>query len=263
MFEIRRKKNSDGATPEDCRKMIGDHLHFGAAEAYKLLRTNLSFSIPDEAGCKIIGITSALRAEGKSTTAVNIAYSMAQNGQKVLMIEADLRLPTVAKRLHVMRKPGLSNLLVGQNNGAEVIQPSGLLSNLWVIAAGDIPPNPAELLGSEQMATVIRTLAKSFDVIVVDMPPVQVVSDALILSKLMSGMVVVVRQNVCDRKSLDETVRQLQFVDAKILGFVMTGVDNQQKGYGRYRRYGQNSKYRYAYRYGYYGKNKTDVKNEG
>ena len=131
---------------------------------------------------------------------------------------------------------------------------SNVVDCLDLLPAGIVPPNPAELLGSEQMATVIRTLAKSFDVIIVDMPPIQVVSDALILSKLMSGMVVVVRQNVCDRKSLDETVRQLQFVDAKILGFVMTGVDNQQKGYGRYRRYGQYSKYRYAYRYGYYGK---------
>ena len=95
----KRRKNRDILTPEESRKTLGDNLSFAAAEAYKLLRTNLDFSLPGVEGCKIIGVTSALKGEGKSTSAVNIAYTMAQTGKNVLLLEMDMRLPTLAKRL--------------------------------------------------------------------------------------------------------------------------------------------------------------------
>lgn len=230
----KKNKHRDNMTPAEARKVLADNMNFAAAEAYKLLRTNLNFSIPDTTGCKIIGVTSALRGEGKSTTSVNIAYTMAQTVEKVLLIECDLRLPTLAKRIQVKAKPGLSNLLVGQCNGNEAIQKSGLASNLWVMTSGDIPPNPAELLGSENMALTLQAMAEVFDVIIVDLPPVTAVSDAVIVSKSVDGMVVVVRQEYCDRAAVDETIRQLRFVKAKILGFVMTGADTQSKNYKRY-----------------------------
>lgn len=229
-----KKNNPNLYKAEDQRRMIGDGLSFAASEAYKLLRTNLMFSLPDESGCQIIGVTSAMRGEGKSTTAINMAYSMAQTGQRVLLLEADLRLPNIAKRLHIASKPGISNLLAGQCKGSEVLQASGLMENLAVIVAGDTPPNPAELLSSKQMKIVVNSLAKSFDVIVVDLPPVNVVSDALIVSKMISGMVVVVRQDFCDRASLAEVVRKLRFAETKILGFVMTGSNVHKKNYKRY-----------------------------
>ena len=187
---------------------------------------------------KIIGVTSALKGEGKSTTSVNIAYTMAQTGNKVLLLETDMRLPTLAKRIRVKAKPGLSNLLVGQCGGNEMIQKSGLLPNLWVATAGDIPPNPAELLGSKNMSKTLQALADIFDVIIVDLPPVTAVSDAVIVSKLVHGMVIVVRQDYCDRSAIEETVRQLRFAGTKILGFVMTGANTQKKGYKRYKAYG-------------------------
>ena len=229
-----KKNNPNLYKAEDQRRMIGDGLSFAASEAYKLLRTNLMFSLPDESGCQIIGVTSAMRGEGKSTTAINMAYSMAQTGQRVLLLEADLRLPNIAKRLHIASKPGISNLLAGQCKGSEVLQASGLMENLAVIVAGDTPPNPAELLSSKQMKIVVNSLAKSFDMIVVDLPPVNVVSDALIVSKMISGMVVVVRQDFCDRASLAEVVRKLRFAETKILGFVMTGSNVHKKNYKRY-----------------------------
>lgn len=238
----RRNKNRDILTPEETRKTLGSNLNFAAAEAYKLLRTNLDFSLPGEKKCKVIGVTSALRGEGKSTTAVNIAYTMAQSGGKVLLIEADLRLPTLAKRVRAKSKPGLSNLLVGQCSGNDTLQRSELIQNLWVITAGDIPPNPAELLGSSNMAATVKALADVFDVIILDLPPLTAVSDALIISKLVDGMLIVVRQDYCDRGSADEVVRQLRFVDAKILGFVMTGADTQKKNYKRYGTYGDYKK---------------------
>lgn len=229
-------------TPEEARKTLGSNLNFAAAEAYKLLRTNLDFSLPGDKKCKVIGVTSALRGEGKSTTAVNIAYTMAQSGGKVLLIEADLRLPTLAKRVHAASRPGLSNLLVGQCSGNDTLQRSGLINNLWVMTAGDIPPNPAELLGSANMAATVKALADVFDVIILDLPPVTAVSDALIISKLVDGMLIVVRQDYCDRHSADEVVRQLRFVDGKILGFVVTGADTQKKTYKRYGNYGDYKK---------------------
>lgn len=237
-----KNKNRDMLTPEEARKTLGSNLNFAAAEAYKLLRTNLDFSLPGEKKCKVIGVTSALRGEGKSTTSVNIAYTMAQNGGKVLLIEADLRLPTLAKRVRVASRPGLSNLLVGQCNGNDTLQRSGLINNLWVMTAGDIPPNPAELLGSVNMAATVNALADVFDAIIIDLPPVSAVSDALIISKLVDGMLIVVRQDYCDRHSADEVVRQLRFVDVKILGFVMTGADTQKKNYKRYGSYGDYKK---------------------
>lgn len=238
----RNNQNRDQLTPEETRKTIGSNLTFAAAEAYKLLRTNLEFSLPAEKKCKVIGVTSALRGEGKSTTSVNIAYTLAQRGGKVLLIEADLRLPTLAKRVRVKTKPGLSNLLAGQCGGNETLQSSGLISNLWVMTAGDIPPNPAELLGSANMEVTVNALSELFDVIVIDLPPVTAVTDALVVSKIVDGMLIVVRQNYCDRGAVDEVVRQMRFVDAKILGFVMTGADTQKKGYKRYGSYGDYKK---------------------
>lgn len=240
----KRRKNRDNLTPEESRKTLGENLSFAAAEAYKLLRTNLNFSLPAVDGCKIIGVTSTLKGEGKSTTSVNIAYTMAQTGHKVLLMEMDMRLPTLAKRIRVKAKPGLSNLLVGQCGGNDIIQKSGLLPNLWVVSAGDIPPNPAELLGSRNMEKTLGALADIFDVIIVDLPPVTAVSDAVIVSKLLHGMVVVVRQDYCDRSSLEDTVRQLRFADAKILGFVMTGATTQSKNYKKYGGYGSYGDYR-------------------
>lgn len=230
----KQMKYFEDMTDEESRKYIGPNLSFPAAEAYKRLRTNLSFALTQKKKCKVIGVTSSLKAEGKSTTSLNIAYTFAQTGQKVLLIEGDLRLPNVAKRIGVHSKPGISNLLAGQCSGNDVLQKSSFLDRVHVITAGDIPPNPAELLGSEQMEQTMDALSQVFDVIILDLPPVTVVSDAQIASKLVDGIVLVVRQDFCDRKSVNETVRQLKFANAKILGFVLTGADIPKKSYKRY-----------------------------
>lgn len=231
---LNKKKKFDTMTPLESRAMLGPNLNFAASEAYKLLRTNLEFSLADEGKCKIIGVTSALAGEGKSTTAINIAYTIAQTGKRVLLMEADLRLPTIAQRLGVHPAPGLSNFLVGQCSGDDIIQRSALIRNFYVIAAGDIPPNPAELMGSGAMQETMKALSRLFDIIIVDLPPANVVSDALIVSKLIDGVVVVVLQDYCEKKALDMLVRQLQFAGTKILGFVMTGSDIQEKNYSKY-----------------------------
>lgn len=201
---------------------IGEKLPFAAAEAYKLLRTNIQFALPDEQKCRVVGITSPCSGEGKSTTAVNLAYMLAEAGERVLLIEADMRLPALPRRLRLRAAPGLSNTLAGLENAMQSIQPSGIHKRLNFISAGDVPPNPSELLGSKSMQTLISVLRNAYDFILLDLPPVTEVVDALVASKLMDGMVVVVRQGYTKRRALAETMRQLEYAEAKVLGFVMT-----------------------------------------
>ncbi len=233
------------------RTMIGSKLSFSAAEAYKLLRTNVMFSLPDEENCRVFGITSSVQGEGKSTTAVNLAYSIAEADKRVLLIEMDMRLPVMHKSLPISKTPGLSNLLVGSALQTDALQKSGIHENLFVLTAGDLPPNPSELLGSERMRTLLDGFRAHFDYILCDLPPVTVVSDTLTISPLLSGVIVVVRKNYTDRRALDITMRQLEFTQVKLLGFVMTFDDTAETGGKRYgKKYG--SKYAYRYDYGYY-----------
>ena len=142
---------------------ICKNLKFTAAEAYKLLRTNLMFTLPSDKKCRVIGITSALPGEGKSITSINLSYVFAESGKKVLIIDADMRLPNIARQLDLKSAPGLSNVLAGLCDISEATVDSGVLDTFKVITAGDIPPNPSELLGSEQMASLIETLSDDYD----------------------------------------------------------------------------------------------------
>lgn len=242
MQDRRVNKNNKRQLVEE-QFTIGENLSFGAAETYKLLRTNIQFALPDEQKCRIVGITSSCSGEGKSTTAVNLSYMLAQDGERVLLMEADMRLPALAKRLDLQFAPGLSNVLAGLLKTSDAIQKSGLHKNLDFISAGGFPPNPSELLGAKQMKTLIEALSSSYDFIIMDLPPVTEVVDAVVASKLTDGMVVVVRQNYANRRALAETMQQLKYAEAKVLGFVMTFSGFQTKG--KYRTY------REGYGYGY------------
>lgn len=234
------------------KRILGKNLSFAAAEAYKLLRANILFALPDEQKCRIIGITSSCSGEGKSTTAMNLAYMLAEAQQRVLLVEADMRLPTAARRLELKNGPGLSNLLAGLCSSQDAVQDSGIQEKLKVIVSGDIPPNPSELLGTDRMRRTLEELSEQFDFILLDLPPVTAVSDALVVSKLTNGMIMVVRESYVKRSSLADAMRQLQYADAKVLGFVMTHSDAGRKG-GRYRsrrRYGYSYGYDYGYGYG-------------
>lgn len=230
------------------RKVIGKHLSFGASEAYKLLRTNLMFSMTEEDSCKIIGVTSALRGEGKSTTAANLAYTLAQSGKKTLLLEADMRIPVQASVFRLEESPGLSHVLTGMCTLNEAIRQQTPIRTMCILPAGEIPPNPSELLSSKAMGTVMKALGEVFDYIVVDLPPINAVSDGLAIARLLTGTIVVVRQNYCDRQSLAETMRRLELLEIKLLGFVFNGAEPVEK---RYKKYGykssRNSKYEYRY----------------
>lgn len=232
------KRPAQSEAPE---KTIGRGLSFAASEAYRLLRTNILFALPDEQKCRIIGVTSSLSGEGKSTTALNLAYMLAEAGRRALLVETDMRLPTIAGRLGLEGGQGLSNLLAGLCGVEDAVQPSGIHDDLLVVSSGDIPPNPSELLGSRQMGVAVEKLAGLFDFIVLDLPPVNEVADALVVSRITHGMLMVVRQDYATRASVAEAMRQLEYVGAKVLGFVMTrtgGQGGKYRGYKKYSYYG-------------------------
>ena len=245
----RKKERHRGSFPDilcEQQRMMGQGLHFAAAEAYKLLRTNLMFSFPGEdPNAKIIGVTSSLKGEGKSLTAINLGYTIAQAGKTVLIVECDLRLPSIARRLKLQPSLGLSDLLVGLCPLEQILRQDVLTQKLDVIPAGTIPPNAAELLESERMRRTLAHLAQYYDYILLDLPPVMVVSDALIVSKLTSGMLVVVRDQYAEKTALAQTMRQLKFVNAKVLGFVLNAAQSTMDSDRKYRRKYGYSRYSY------------------
>ena len=242
------RKGSGKAMAQTSTAMFGANMSFAAKEAYKLLRTNLLFSLPEapEGRGHIIGVTSSVRGEGKSTTTINLASTLAEQGARVLVVEGDLRLPSLHQKLPIRQKPGLSNILISKVAPAPYIQvvDTGHVNEVPVtfdvLSAGDIPPNPSELIGSNRMRNRMEELARSYHFILLDLPPVTAVTDALVATNLVDGIVLVVRNDYTDTASLKEAVRQLQLVDAKILGFVYTCAGGSHAGY-RKRYY----KYRY------------------
>lgn len=232
-----RKKNKKRARAEEQQVyLLSESTPFSVREAYKALRTNLIFSLPGEK-CKKILITSANQHEGKSTVAINLGIAFAQNNANVLLIDCDLRLPTAAQKVSVDAAPGLSNLLVGMCSASEAIR--HLDNGLDLMPAGNIPPNPSELLGSAQMEALVKALEEYYEYIIFDTPPISVVTDAIVLSKVASGIVLVVRRDISTQDGIQEAVSQLELANTKLLGFLFTGALNEhQKSYRHYYEYG-------------------------
>ena len=249
------RKNNEKTEKWNIRTMFGPNMNFAATEAFKVLRTNLMFSFSNEGKGYVIGITSAVQNEGKSSTACNIAYVLAESGAKVLLLEADLRKPTIASKLVLAKTPGLTNLLVSTQEYGDVVQHCAAAEGMDIITSGDIPPNPSELLTSGRMQRLLEQLKEKYDYIIVDLPPVNVVSDAIAISRFLDGILLVVRNEYSDKKCLTEAMRQLSMVDVRILGFVYRDTYLAKKKYGYRYRYGSRYyKYRYKYYSSYYGK---------
>lgn len=236
--------NEKQGVPQSGRKtaLIGAGVNFAAAEAYKLLRTKLQFSFADEGVSHVIGVSSPLSGEGKSVSSINLAYSLSQLGMKVILIDADMRRPTLAEKLKIQKRPGLSDFLTGQCALGKAIQFCGLKgaeTAFHVMTAGPNPPNPVELLSSVRMSRLIKGLRDVFDYVIIDLPPVCEVSDPLVVAKNTDGFLLVVRQDHCNRLVLNDAVRQFEFVDAKILGVVYNCATEGPEKYGKgyYKRY--------------------------
>lgn len=189
------------------------------AESFRQIRTNLQFANVSSTSKSIL-VTSSLPGEGKSTTATNIAIAMSQAGQRVALVDADLRRPSVAEYLGLEGNAGLTTVLIGQSSAEDLLQPWGE-HELYVLAAGQIPPNPSELLGSDSMLQLVRQLEESFDAVIIDAPPLIPVTDASVLAQAVGGVVVVAGATKIKTQDLEKSIASLQLVAANILGIVL------------------------------------------
>ncbi len=219
--------------------LLDNNVPFQVTEAFKALRTNLVFALSQKSS-KVIAVSSALASEGKSTTTANLCITLAQADAKVLLIDADLRKPVQHKIFKLKNKVGLSTLLGGIHSFKEVLNEDAV-PGLDIITCGPIPPNPSELLGSENMHTLLSELSNYYDYIVVDTPPINIVTDALTLVKSIAGIVLVAMQGQTPNEALANAIDSVKFADGFILGVVLTNVDVSSHKY--------NYKYRYKYKY--------------
>lgn len=207
------------------------------AEAFRQLRTNLQFA--NVAGkAKTVLVTSSLPGEGKSTTATNLAIALAQAGQTVCLVDADLRRPMIHEYMHLGRDAGLTTALMGSVDVNDLLQPWGE-DELYVLTSGQIPPNPSELLGSGEMKHLIERLEHAFDVIVIDAPPLLPVTDAAVLSQFVGGVAVVVGSHKLKHQDLAKSLNALNLVNAHLLGVILNqlpvkGPDAYQQSYYSY-----------------------------
>lgn len=237
------------------KRILNPQTSFEIIEAYKATRTNVMFSLNSEKGCKKVVITSPTSGEGKTTTCINLACTFAETGAKVLIIDSDLRAPRLHKYLKLINEKGLSNVLAGFNEVEDCIVKTER-ENLDCLTSGPIPPNPVELVSADGMKELMETLSQKYDYIFIDTPPLNIVTEALILSKYATGVIIVTRQKYTMYKMVERAINSLKFANAKIIGFVMNDVEDNKYVYGGYRvnggyRYG-NKRSRYV-RYGYYG----------
>ncbi len=226
------------------RDRLCENMTYAAREAFKRLRTNVLHSFAEEAAehGRVIGITSAQPSEGKSTVSINLAYSMAELGKSVLLIDGDMRRPSLNNKLAIGSVPGLSNLLTDTDDVTNTVvhYESRAGKRIFdVLSGGDIPENPSELLNSKRFEGLIQRFACVYDYIIMDLPPINAVVDAVNASSVTDGMIVVLREGNCPRAVLEDCMEQLSYADANVLGFVVNG---SVEGAGK--------RYQYAYRYG-------------
>lgn len=221
------QKKMDGAD-----NIVNLDLDFASSEAYKLLRTKLQYSFADEQTCRVFSVSSAMAGEGKSITAAKLSSSLAQLNKRVLLIDCDMRRPSLADKLSLNKFPGLSDHLTGFADLKDMIQTCSVKdtnATLSVITAGNRPPNPVELINSEKMFTLLQQLREQYEYIILDMPPIGEVSDALASAKLADGLLLVVRQNYANRIAVRDAIHQFEFIDTKILGVLFNCVVEQTK----------------------------------
>ncbi|MGN0544294.1 MAG: CpsD/CapB family tyrosine-protein kinase [Acutalibacteraceae bacterium] len=238
---FRRKKVSAHHSPTERKFILGDDTSFVVDEAYNTLRSNLIFSLTGK-GCKVIEFTSCGMSDGKSINVLNTAITFAETNAKVLLIDCDLRRPNISRLLSHKSSPGLTNVLVNASTLDESIVRLDDY-NMDVLFAGYLPPNPSELLTSDALAELMSTLKERYDYIFIDTPPVAAVIDAAVIAKYTDGAVVVVRPGSVKKEELVNVVNQLEFADAKVIGFILNGIDVEDKGYSHRSGY----KYTYAY----------------
>ncbi|MDD5924341.1 MAG: CpsD/CapB family tyrosine-protein kinase [Clostridia bacterium] len=241
LFQQNMMKKKAPETNDKSKNILINNDKFAVVEAYKIARSNLMFAVSAKNN-KFVVFTSYNKGEGKSTSITNMAISVSKMGVKVLLIDADMRKPNIHNLLKLKNDIGLSELLGKFRTPEEVIK-KDLLPNLDVITAGTIPPNPSELLGSQQLETMFKRFSEEYDFVLIDSPPIGIVTDALMLKDQVAGYVLIVREKHTTHNDIAKMLSSLELAEADALGFMKIGcVQKDKKYYNRYY-----NRYRYGY----------------
>ena len=237
------------------QRMLTASSPFAIREAYNAVRTKLLFTGKGEK-CPIFAVTSAMMHDGKTTNAVNLAISVASTAKKVLLIDGDMRKPTVHRYFGLENKNGLSEILAGLTNEVKIRKTN--VENLHVLTSGQIPPNPTELFGSKQMDNLLEYVKEFFDYVIIDTPPINVVTDSAIIAEKITGYVFVVQSGKNRFNEISYALETLKQMNGNVVGFILNDLNGKSAShYGSYR-YGKSGYYgkyysRRGYSYNYYG----------
>lgn len=248
MLRFNKKGGANSIHTTDSTKLLTAASTFAVKEAYNSIRTNLLFTQQGEK-CPIFVVTSPTANNGKTINSANLAINFAQMGKKTLVIDADMRNPSLHKLFSLSSRNGLSEILAGLTDNITVTKTD--IENLSVLTSGKIPPNPTELLSSPRMDKLLDFVKEHYDCVFIDTPPVNIVTDATVFSQKATGYVIIVKTDTTNVPELKTTVSTLQGINANILGFILNDANSEKKKYySYYRKYSRNYSYNYKYSYG-------------
>ena len=232
----------------DPKKLLKNTSTFSVKEAYNAIRTNLLFTQHGEK-CPIFVVTSPTANNGKTINSANLAISFAQMGKKTLIIDADMRNPSLNKLFGLHSKNGLSEILAGLTDNISVSKTD--VDNLSVLTAGKIPPNPTELLASDRMDKLLGFVREHYDCVFIDTPPINIVTDATVFAQKTTGYIVIVKTDTTKVPEVKTAVQTLESIGSSILGFILNDANSDKKKYySYYRKYSRSYAYNYKYSYG-------------
>ncbi|MBQ3286247.1 MAG: CpsD/CapB family tyrosine-protein kinase [Ruminococcus sp.] len=241
------KNGKKAQSAEKAKNVLTSDSKFAIVEGYKIARTNLVFSLTAQ-NSNCVAVTSWSKGEGKSTATVNLSISFAKMGKRVLLIDTDLRRPNLHNLLKLKNETGVSDV-IGQFGDSQTAVHRNVITNLDVLTSGAIPPNPSELLASPVFAELLENAKNEYDYVILDTPPLGVVTDTLLLKDHVGGYVLVVRERITSHGDIERALQSVKLADTKVLGFLKVGCEMRSRGYG-YNKY----RYRYNYNYNYYYK---------
>lgn len=245
-YRNKGKLRAESLLKEPKQALLSENTPFVVVESYKAIRTNIIHMLKGEER-KWFSVTSPCPGTGKTTVSLNLGITFAALGKKTVVVDADMRKPMVGKLLSLNKEDGLSEYLSGKTEDINACLTK--YPNLYAVSSGAIPPNPSELLSSDRFSAMLYKLSENFDYIIIDTPPVDMVTDAAVISSYVSGTVLVLKQGYTDKERFEDTVKTLKKVDANILGYILNAVDEKKYSY----KYGHYSSYYGRYYSKYYG----------
>ncbi len=248
MFKKNKNAANRSLSSNDPSKLLNTNSVFAVKEAYNSIRTNLLFTQQGEK-CPIFVITSPTANNGKTINSANLAISFAQMGKRTLIIDADMRNPSLHKLFSLSSRNGLSEILAGLTDSITVTKTQ--IENLSILTSGKIPPNPTELLSSPRMDKLLDFVKEHYDCVFIDTPPINIVTDATVFAQKATGYILIVKTDTTNVPELKTTVATLESIDSNILGFILNDTNSEKKKYySYYRKYSRNYSYNYKYAYG-------------